>query len=56
MELIAEVLVDPNSWPAPGGWVWTLRTGPRLWIMFTAYLDGIEVISIGEIDALVQTA
>ncbi|MEU6379586.1 hypothetical protein [Streptomyces sp. NPDC046909] len=56
MELIAGALVDPNSWPAPDGWSWALRAGPRLWMVFTADLDGIEVISLGEIDVALQAA
>lgn len=56
MELIAAALADPNSWPARGGWDWGLRSGARLWIMFTAYQDGIDVIALGEIDDLLQAA
>ncbi|MFJ6392804.1 hypothetical protein ACIQJT_34980 [Streptomyces sp. NPDC091972] len=47
MELIAAALVAPDSWPALGGWDGVLRSGPRMWIMFTAYLDGIDVVAIG---------
>ncbi|MCX5336864.1 hypothetical protein [Streptomyces sp. NBC_00140] len=56
MELIAEALVDPNSWPAPDGWTWALRAGPRMWMVFTADLDGIDVLAIGEIDVALHAA
>lgn len=47
MELIAAAPVNPKSWPTPGGWDWALRSGPRLWIVFTAHLGGIWVVSLG---------
>jgi hypothetical protein len=50
MEFIASALVDFKSWPAPGGWDWTLRSGPRLWIVFTAYLGGVWIVSLGASD------
>lgn len=57
MELIAAALADPKSWPTPGGLDWALRSGPRLWIMFTAYLGGIWVVSLGDVnDGVMQTA
>ncbi|MCI3277604.1 hypothetical protein [Streptomyces cylindrosporus] len=47
MEVIAGVLVRPDSWPAPGGWAGALAFGPRSWVAFTAHLDGIEVYDAG---------
>ncbi|MFD4540780.1 hypothetical protein [Streptomyces bauhiniae] len=56
MELIAAALVEPNSCPTPGGWGWALRLGPRLWIVFTACLDGIDVVSLGANEDLAPAA
>lgn len=56
MQLIAAALVDPNSWPVPGGWNWALRSGPQLWIVFTAYLDGINIVGLGSNNDLLQAA
>ncbi|MFI0765660.1 hypothetical protein ACH4TQ_12370 [Streptomyces sp. NPDC021218] len=33
-----------------------MRADLRLWITFTAYLDGIDVVAVGEIDDLLQAA
>jgi hypothetical protein len=47
MEVIATVLVRPESWPAPGGRNGALRFGRQSWVAFTAYGDGIEVYDVG---------
>lgn len=47
METIAAALVQPESWPPPGGGDGALWFGPRSWVAFTAYLDGIEVYDLG---------
>ncbi|MFD7677053.1 hypothetical protein [Streptomyces sp. NPDC060187] len=56
MELIAAALVNPKCWPMLGGWDWTLRSGPRLWVVFTAYLDGIDIVALGSNGDLAQAA
>lgn len=56
MELVVAALVDPNSWPLPGGWDWGLRWGPRLRIVFTVYLGGIDVVALGANDGSSQAA
>lgn len=47
METIAGAVVRPSAWPAPGGWAGAFAFGPRSWVWFTAYLDGIEVLDVG---------
>ncbi|MEV1082023.1 hypothetical protein AB0I98_27865 [Streptomyces sp. NPDC050211] len=47
MELIATALVRRESWPAPGGWDAATLFGPRSWITFAAYLDGIDLLDVG---------
>ncbi|WP_405909582.1 hypothetical protein OG742_37270 [Streptomyces sp. NBC_00828] len=47
METIAAVLVRPGVWPEPGGWDVALLFGPRSWVAFAAYLDGIDVVDVG---------
>jgi hypothetical protein len=47
MELIATALVRRETWPAPGGWDAAFLFGPRSWITFAAYLDGIDVLRVG---------
>jgi hypothetical protein len=47
MELIATALVERETWPAPGGWETAERFGPRSWITFTAYRDGIDIVRVG---------
>ena len=47
MATIAAVLVQPDTWPEPGGWDIAVRSGPRLWVGFAAYLDGIDIVSLG---------
>jgi hypothetical protein len=45
MEVIASVLVQQSSWPPPGEAA--LAFGPRSWVVFVAYLDGIDIDDIG---------
>ncbi|MFM9602702.1 hypothetical protein [Streptomyces turgidiscabies] len=47
METIAGALVRRDRWPAPGGWDAALAVGPRSWITFAAYPDGIDVLDFG---------
>ncbi|MFJ6085112.1 hypothetical protein ACIQI8_27260 [Streptomyces sp. NPDC092369] len=47
LETIAAALVQRNAWPPPGGWDATTLSGSRWWITFTAYVDGIDILSIG---------
>ncbi|MFC8432224.1 hypothetical protein [Streptomyces sp. NPDC057253] len=47
MELIATVLVERGTWPAPGGWETAERFGSHSWITFAAYRDGIDVVRVG---------
>lgn len=47
METIAAALVRRDEWPAVGGWDAALRFGPRSWITFAAYPDGIDVLDFG---------
>ncbi|ELP61502.1 hypothetical protein PV735_31920 [Streptomyces turgidiscabies] len=46
-ETIAAALVRPDSWPPPGGRHGAFYWGPRSWVAFAAYLDGIEVYDMG---------
>jgi hypothetical protein len=45
MEVIASVLVQRPSWPPPGEAA--LAFGPQSWVVFVAYLDGIDIDDIG---------
>lgn len=47
MEAVAAALAHPGAWPAPGGWAGAVAFGPRAWVAFTAYRDGIEVYDVG---------
>ncbi|GHI04601.1 hypothetical protein AQI88_29735 [Streptomyces cellostaticus] len=47
METIAAALVRLDAWPDPGGWDAAVRFGSRSWVMFSAYLDGIDIIDVG---------
>ncbi|MGW3030200.1 hypothetical protein ACWDCB_03095 [Streptomyces sp. NPDC001178] len=49
MVTIAAVLVRPATWPEPGGWDVAVRSGPRWWVGVAAYLDGIDIVSMGRI-------
>ncbi|MFF5019527.1 hypothetical protein [Streptomyces sp. NPDC001165] len=47
METIAAALVRRDVWPTPGGWDARLWFGPRSWVQFVSYRDGIEVVNVG---------
>lgn len=47
LETIAEALVHRGRWPRLGGWDAALWFGPRSWIMFAAYPDGIDILDFG---------
>ncbi|WP_030324119.1 hypothetical protein [Streptomyces sp. NRRL B-3229] len=47
MKLIATALLAKETWPAPGGWETAERFGPRSWITFAAYADGMDVLRVG---------
>ncbi|MGQ4482634.1 hypothetical protein [Streptomyces sp. SAS_276] len=47
LETIAAALVRRDVWPEPGGWDAALVFGSRSWVAFTAYPDGIDVVSVG---------
>ncbi|MET7344646.1 hypothetical protein [Streptomyces sp. NPDC005547] len=46
-QLLADVAGHPDRWPAPGGEEAAEAYGKSCWIVFVAYLDGIEVRDIG---------
>ncbi|MFD5786844.1 hypothetical protein ACFWH1_09440 [Streptomyces sp. NPDC127037] len=46
-QLFTEVAGRPDWWPAPGGEEAAEAFGSECWIVYVAYLDGIEVRDIG---------
>ncbi|MYS32867.1 hypothetical protein K388_07134 [Streptomyces sp. KhCrAH-43] len=46
-DLLDETAGRPDRWPAPGGEEVAEVFGPLCWIVFVAYLDGIEVRDVG---------
>ncbi|MGW2478063.1 hypothetical protein [Streptomyces sp. NPDC001665] len=45
--LLTEVGRRPDRWPAVGGEEAAEAFGPSCWVVFVAYLDGIEVRDVG---------
>lgn len=51
METIAAALIRPEAWPAPGSFSLARQEGPRAWVVFAAWRDGIEAYNFGWLPA-----
>ncbi|WP_274562421.1 hypothetical protein [Streptomyces spiramyceticus] len=45
--LIETVWREPETWPPPDGQQLGEAFGPRCWIVYVAYRDGIEILDVG---------